>query len=243
MKTSLLTGVSSGIGQQLAGILLKDGHKVYGVSRRDPNVTNPNFVWLQLDLTDHAAIAAIADKIEEPTIDLFISNAGVAFEEDASDATAESYARMFDTNVLAPILLVHALKPKIQASTIISVSSVADRLVAGDFALYCSSKAAITRYFEALADEFSEATVLSVLPDYVDTPMLRELQAGRDFDWDITIRPHDLAQFIADLGSKKVSVNTGTNIIVVTNGLVGDTKNIESLFAFNTDTQELIKLN
>jgi NAD(P)-dependent dehydrogenase (short-subunit alcohol dehydrogenase family) len=38
-----------------------------------------------------------------------------------------------------------------------------------------AEKAANTRYFETLALELPNAKVISLLPDYIDTPMLREL--------------------------------------------------------------------
>lgn len=242
MKIAIITGVSSGIGQELAKRLLTMGWKVYGLSRRDPGIQNDAFVWIECDLAQADAIYESLQSVSEPGIDLLVSNAGVAFEEPATAANKDSYEKMFTVNVLAPILVVNSLRSKLAKAVIITVSSVSDRLVDKDFALYCSSKAANTRYFESLADELKDAKVYGLLPDYVDTPMLRELQEGRNFDWDGTIKVGDLAGFTVELTLGKHDLESGSNIIVVTNGLIKDLKNQEKLYGFNTDTQELKKL-
>lgn len=242
MKCAAITGVSSGIGKVSSEQLLSSGWKIYGLSRSKPDISNDKFAWLECDLAKPDAITASLEQIAEPTIDLVISNAGIAFEEPASAATQQTYEKMFSVNVLAPMLLVNGLRNKIANATIISVSSVSDRLVEKDFALYCSSKAANTRYFEALADELTKAKVVNLLPDYVDTPMLRELQAGREFDWQGTIKVEDVARLIVDIACDNVSVSTGSNIIVVNESLAEDLQSREKLYGFNTDTGLLAKL-
>lgn len=242
MKTAIITGASSGIGKSIAEQLLALDWKVYGVSRTRPDLPQDTFVWVECDLAKVDTIATSLEKITEPSIDLFVSNAGVAFEEPASAATKETYEKMFLVNVLAPMLLVHTLKEKLLRATVISVSSVSDRIVEKDFALYCSSKAANTRYFESLALELHEATVLNLLPDYVDTPMLRELQAGRDFDWAATLKVDDLAKLSVDLAVGNIKLESGSNIIVINDHLKEDLKSVEKLYGFNTDTNELTKL-
>ncbi len=242
MKIAVITGASSGIGKVTTEQLLAQEWRVYGLSRTKPTISNDSFTWLKCDLAKPDSIAASLTKMTEPSIDLFVSNAGVAFEEPASSATHMSYEKMFSVNVLAPMLLVNALRDKLVSSTVISVSSVSDRLVDKDFALYCSSKAANTRYFEALADELSDARVINLLPDYIDTPMLRELQKGRDFDWQGTIKVEDVAKLIVGIVEDTISVDSGSNIIVVTNSLIDDLQSQEKLFGFNTDTGELTQL-
>lgn len=242
MKIAVITGTSSGIGKTIAEQLLKESWKVYGLSRSKPLINNDNFVWLECDLQKPDEIAISLQGVNEPSIDGLISNAGVAFGEMASDVTKESYEKMFSVNVLAPMLIVKALKDKILRSTIISTSSVSDRIPEKDFALYCSSKAANTSYFNSLADELKEAKVYTLLPDYVDTPMLRKSHKNDDFDWSSTINVNDLALFAKDLILGKINLESGSNIIIVTNALKNDLKSVEKLYGFNTDTNELTKL-
>ncbi|MEX0617190.1 MAG: SDR family oxidoreductase [Candidatus Woykebacteria bacterium] len=242
MKVAIITGASSGIGKVAAERLLKNGWRIYGLSRTEPNIKNGNFVWLACDLAKPDTIAKTLEKIAEPRVDLLVSNAGVAFEQPPTGATQESYEKMFSVNVLAPMLLTAMLKDKIAHSTIISISSVSDRLIEKDYALYCSSKAANTRFFEALADNLVGAKVYTLLPDYVDTPMLRELEEGRNFNWSQALSVEDLVKLVVDLALGKFDLASGSNIIVVNNALKEDLASREKLYGFNTDTGELVKL-
>lgn len=240
MKVSVITGASSGIGKDLAEALLKDSWKVYGVSRSRPDIEDENFVWLPCDLSKPSDIQNI--KIDEAKIDLVVSNAGVAFLEPATVISAQSYAKAFDVNVLAPMLLIARLKDKISKATIITISSVSDRLMEINFALYCSSKAANTRYFETLALEMPDAKVVSLLPDYIDTPMLRELQEGKDFDWGQTLKVEEMTRLIKNLYDEKVKAPSGSNIIVINDQLVEDLEDREKLYGYNVSNGMLTRL-
>ena len=241
MKIAVVTGVSMGIGKAVAKALLDGGWKVYGVSRTAPIIENERFVWLKCDLAQASDISTNL-AIEEANIDLLVSNAGVAFLEAAVDVSVESYRKMYDVNVLAPMLLVAALKNKIQKSTIITVSSVSDRIMDVDFALYCSSKAANTRYFETLAMELKDAKVISLLPDYIDTPMLRKLQEGTDFDWSQTITVDEMAQLVTGLTEGTIDLESGSNVIVINDQMLEDLESREKLYGYNTTNNTLIKL-
>ncbi len=243
MKTAIVTGASYGIGKSIAEVLLNEGWKVYGLSRSKPEFTSQQFVWLQCDLSRTDRIDACLQNIQESTIDLFVSNAGVIESEKASRVSQASYERTFSVNVLAPMLLVGALRSKITRATIISVSSVGDRIPEADAALYCSSKAANTIYFNALAGELKQAKVFTLLPDYVDTPMQhRSNDDNPDFDWSATINTGDIAKFTSDLIAGKHDLESGANIIIVTEKLKDDLKSVEKLYGFNTDTNQLIRL-
>lgn len=243
MKTAVITGASYGIGQAITEYLLKNNWKVYGVSRTKPPFDNPKFVWIKCDLSKPEKIAKSLEAVTEPQLDALISNAGVIEIEMATAVTKESYDWTFSVNVLAPMLLVAALRNKIQTATIISVSSVSDRFPDAEVALYSSSKAANTLYFNSLAKELLDAKVYTLLPDYVDTPMQhRTNDDNPNFDWSATLTMDDVAQFTGDLLSGKTSVESGANIIMVTEALKEDLERAEILYGYNTDTRELTKL-
>lgn len=244
MKTAVVTGVSYGIGKAITEGLLKDDWKVYGLSRTKPAFSNERFVWLKCDLSKSGQITKCLDKVEEQAIDALVSNAGVIVLEPATEVTKESYDWTFSVNLLAPMLLVSALCDKIQKATIISVSSVSDRIAEADMALYCSSKAANTLYFNTLALELKDAKVYTLLPDYVETPMLHStMDNDKTFDWSSAIKMEDIAKFTGDLLSGKIAPESGSNIIIVTEALKDDLKSREKLYGFNTDTNELSRLS
>lgn len=243
MKTAVVTGTSYGIGKSVAQVLLREGWKVYGISRSKPALDSDHFIWLQCDLSQPKQIQQSLNLIAEPTIDALVSNAGVIEVEKATEVTKTSYERTFSVNVLAPMLIVNALRAKIRTATIVTVSSVSDRIPEAEIALYCSSKAANTLYFDSLAHELKEARIVVLLPDYVDTPMLRGTMAGnKNFDWSATIQPNDIAKLCVDIILGVAVVESGANIIVVTEKLKEDLKSIEKLYGFNTDIDQLERL-
>lgn len=243
MKTAVITGSSYGIGHAITQQLLAEGWKAYGLSRTKPAFDSEHFVWIKCDLSEPDKIAKSLEAISEPKIDALISNAGVIEIEMATAVTKTSYDWTFSINVLAPMLLVGALRDKIQEATVISVSSVSDRFPDADVALYASSKAANTLYFNSLAKELKEAKIYTLLPDYVDTPMQHQTSDDNpDFDWSATIKVEDLAQLTSDLLSGKTTVESGANIIIITEALKADLQNPEILYALNTDTKKLTKL-
>jgi NAD(P)-dependent dehydrogenase (short-subunit alcohol dehydrogenase family) len=110
---------------------------------------------------------------------------------------------------------------------------VGDRLPEADSALYCSSKAANTVYFNALAEEWKNASVYTLLPDYVDTPMQHHSNdSNKDFDWSATIKPADIAAFTLGLIIGKKKLESGSNIIIVTEKLKDDLKDVEKTLRF-----------
>lgn len=243
MKTAVITGASYGIGRSITERLLKEGWKVYGLSRSEPSINNQNFVWLECDLSESDRIAKCLKVVNEPKLDAFISNAGVIELGEATAVTKTSYEWTFSINVLAPMLMVGALRDKLQKAVIVSVSSVSDRIAEADMSLYCSSKAANTLYFNSLAHELKNAKVYTLLPDYVETPMLHStMDSDKTFDWNTTVKVEDIAKLTSDLLSGKQPLETGSNIIIVTDALKNDLESVEKLYGFNTDTQKLTRL-
>ncbi len=243
MKTAVITGASYGMGQAITQALLDEGWKVYGLSRSQPELTDDHFAWLRCDLSQQDQIEKCLTAIGEPVIDAFVSNAGVLALERATAVTPVSYNHTFSVNVLAPMLIVAALRDKIQHATIISVSSDSDRYADADYALYCASKAANTLYFDSLAQELKDAKVYVLLPDYVDTQMLREaIGDDKTFDWSATVRPSDVARLATDLLAGNVTAESGANIIVATEALKGAFEDDEKLYGYNTDTKALVPL-
>jgi NAD(P)-dependent dehydrogenase (short-subunit alcohol dehydrogenase family) len=241
MKVAVVTGASKGIGEGVIRSLLRDDWMVYGLSRTKPAFEDDRFRWIKCDLQLPEEIGTSLSQITEP-VDFLLSNAGVAFEEPATAVTQDSFARMYSVNVLAPMLMVAALKEQITKATIVSVSSVSDRIVEKDFVLYGSSKAANTRFFNTLAAELTDAKVYVLLPDYVDTPMLRKLQGTKSFDWSQTLQVEDVAKLTLDLAAGRQRVESGSNIIVINEQMRKDLEPTEKLYGYNADTGELTKL-
>jgi NAD(P)-dependent dehydrogenase (short-subunit alcohol dehydrogenase family) len=133
MTITLITGANKGLGYETARRLLEIGHTVL-VGARDPQrgqraAGELGAVFLQVDPTNDASVAAAADKVrsEYGRLDVLINNAGTAEPRvGAADLTADEAMRGFDINVLGPIRVTHVFLPLLRASDhprIVNVSS------------------------------------------------------------------------------------------------------------------------
>lgn len=129
-RIALVTGASSGIGAATAEALAKDGWKVIVAARRTDKLqelaTRIGARWIQLDVTDDASVAQLADSIDR--LDLLVNNAGGAKGLDAvAEANIEDWKWMYDTNVLGTLRVTKALLDKLVEAegTIVNVGSIA----------------------------------------------------------------------------------------------------------------------
>jgi len=241
-KIAIVTGSSSGIGKAIAELLVEKFYKVYGISREAGEISNPNFIWIKADLLDPLTYERVPKEILEEKIDLLVNNAGIIVKQNGLEFTEETFRKTFDTNLKAPILLTKTLKEKLNKGLVINISSVSDRLVGENHGLYCASKAALNKYFEAVALEEKSIKFVSILPSYVDTPLLRKLQEGQDFNWDEVIKPQEIAELVERVASEEIAVFSGAKIIVVTDSLVEDLEYDEDLWGYNVSTKSLSRL-
>lgn len=244
MKTGLITGVSSGIGQAAAEFFLQQGFTIYGISRRKPEVENAHFHWVQLDLANLQKIEVINQLIPADQLDFVINNAGTAFEHPALNLDAESFEAIFNLNFRAPIQITQHLINKLSGSLLINISSISDRIPEKGYGLYCASKAALNIYFDTVALEQPQVKVMSVLPDYVDTPLLRKLIGDtQSFDWQKAITTNQMSELLGRLVSYHQEFESGSHIIVVNTSLEEDLNYHEKLWAYKADTQSFQKLH
>lgn len=131
IRTAVVTGASSGIGEATARELAKQGYHVYIGARRLDRLRHLaaeiGGTALELDVTSEDSVRAFTDAIENA--DVLVNNAGGAkglapvLESDLDD-----WRWMWETNVLGTLRVTKALLPKLIASgdgLIVTITSVA----------------------------------------------------------------------------------------------------------------------
>ncbi len=123
-KTALVTGASSGIGEQIARGLARQGARVFFACRnREKTQTvidtmrvetrNGALEQLPLDLADLASVRACADAFlaKGLPLDLLVTNAGLA---NVKALTRQGFEMTFGVNYLGHYLLVRLLEPALK---------------------------------------------------------------------------------------------------------------------------------
>lgn len=155
-KIILITGTSSGIGYVLAEYLGKNGHQVYGLSRK--TVENPYFTSISADITDNDAVQnAVAHILEqESRIDVLINNAGMGMVGAVEDSAKEDILKLFNLNLVGAVQMMSAVMPAMRQNrygSIINISSIGSEMGLPFRGFYSASKSALDKVTEAMRYE------------------------------------------------------------------------------------------
>ncbi len=186
MKATLITGASSGIGEAFARRLGAEKHNLVLVARReeklaticDELIAEHDIVahYVAIDLNEYQADLRLFKetahhKIE---IDWLINNAGFGSMGDFSELNIENELEMISLNVMALTALTHRYLQQMReqkSGTIINVSSTAGVQPIPFMATYAATKAFVTSFSEALAEENREygIRVMALCPGATET--------------------------------------------------------------------------
>ena len=157
MSVILVTGCSTGIGQETALHMARKGHDVYA-SVRNPDTADelkekiaaedlPATI-IRLDLVDPASIeSAVAEIVEKSgRLDVLVANAGIGAGSSVEETPLETVREIFETNYFGNVALFKAVTPHLRqqgSGNIVVVGSLAGRYAAGCHGHYSASKWAI----------------------------------------------------------------------------------------------------
>lgn len=233
-KTILVTGSSSGIGRTTAIECSKMGAKVVLTARNEERLKE---TLAMLEGEGHQYIVADLGKEEEidslveqmPVIDGLVNNAGFNVMQLVPFIKSEDVARVFDVNLLAPVLLTHKIvkKKKIgKESSIVFTSSIAGKGVCSvGNSLYSASKGGLTAFMKNAALELAAKKIRcnAVLPGMVETPLKEGKSNITEEQWEINRQlyplkrfgsPEDVAYAIIYLLSNASAWMTGTELVI-----------------------------
>lgn len=186
-KTILITGGATGIGLELARLLVAQGNTVLVCGRRQAMLDEaaaiiPGLRTYQCDIGDPLQCRAMADAIHADgfTVNVLVNNAAVLTFDDFTSPglDMDSIRSVFNGNVLGPMELVHLFLPDLlahQDGVIINLCSPAGRCPMTKLPVYAASKTALDFYTRSLRQQLKgRVKVVEVFPPTVAT----ELTAG-----------------------------------------------------------------
>jgi NAD(P)-dependent dehydrogenase (short-subunit alcohol dehydrogenase family) len=193
-RVALVTGASSGLGEQFAKTLSRAGAGVVLAARRTDRLKSlragieaegGNACVVDLDVTDHDSIrAAVAHaETEMGAIDILVNNSGVSTTQKLTDVTPDDYDFVMNTNTRGAFFVAQEVAKRMIARSkgeapgtftggrIVNIASMAGLKVLGQIGVYCMSKAAVVHMTKAMALEWGRfgINVNAICPGYIDT--------------------------------------------------------------------------
>lgn len=232
----LITGVSKGLGLKTTETLLKQGHKVYGISRSKSDELEilmqkyaSDLNWLSYDLYDAENVRHKIFKewfgFKTP-LHGYINNAALAYDDIVTNLNLELLEKMYCVNVFTPMMLtkfairqmlLHHIK-----GSIVHLSSISVHTGYKGLAMYASSKGALEAFSKNTAREWGELGIRSncLVAGFMETDMsstLSEDQKSRIYkrtSMKKATEVSSVAEMICFLLSEGASSITGQNIYV-----------------------------
>lgn len=184
--TALITGASSGIGEELARIHAAAGDNLVLVARTETKLQalkkelqtrhNINVTYIVKDLTQPAAAREVYDEVKQLgiTVDYLINNAGFGGLGKFHEREWEKDLAMINLNIVALTALTRFFLPDMvqrNSGRILNVSSTASLLPGPLQAVYYATKAYVTSFSNAVAEELHDTnvTVTALLPGATET--------------------------------------------------------------------------
>jgi short-subunit dehydrogenase len=194
MKVTLITGASGGIGEAFARNLARKRQNLVLVARSENRLHEIcdelmlqygiTAHYVAVDLNDFEADQRLFDETEKHgmEVDWLINNAGFGSMGEFTELSLERELEMIGLNVMVLVALTHRYLKGMRArkrGTIINVSSAAGFQPIPYMATYAATKAFVTSFSEAIAEENRQfgITVTALCPGPTDTGFFETAKA------------------------------------------------------------------
>ena len=171
-KTALVTGGRQGIGRGIADRFAAEGASVALTGRGErPDDLPPHFAWTACDVSDAAAVEALAAGFDG--LDILVNNAGVQIEKTVTDTTDEDWNLLMGANAKGVFLMCRALIPRMApGGSIINIGSISGQTADPGLALYNASKAFVHGLTRSIAvDHGPDVRCNAICPGWIMTGM------------------------------------------------------------------------
>ena len=186
MSTVLITGAARGLGLDFTKQYAAKGWKVLACARKPDalKVIKGDIHHHALEVTDYAAVKALARKLSGESIDVLICNAGVGGDREQKGQElgafdADEMRRVFEINTLAPLMMAEAFVDQVAKGERRVIACISSRMgsiaenTGGGAYIYRASKAALNALTRSLAHDLAGRGVIAVVfhPGWVRTDM------------------------------------------------------------------------
>ncbi|WP_433627963.1 SDR family NAD(P)-dependent oxidoreductase [Nocardia sp. CA-120079] len=227
IRTAVVTGASSGIGEATARELAKQGYHVVVGARRLERLRRLadeiGGTALELDVTSDDSVGAFTEAIANA--DVLVNNAGGAKGlAPVAEADLDDWRWMWETNVLGTLRVTKALLPKLIASgdgLIVTITSVAAFEAYDNGSGYTSAKHAQAVLHRTLRGELlgQPVRLTEIAPGAVETEfsLVRfagdEERAAKVYEGIDPLVAQDIAEIIGFVASRPSHVNLDQIIV------------------------------
>ena len=224
MPSILISGAGQGIGAAAAKLFYQQGYKV-GIY--DINAVQAQKLAQQLGenakagLLDVANIEHWQDALTEFTqwageLNVLVNNAGILYSGAFEHTDIAAHHRTIDINVKGVINGCYASLPYLQKAAfarVINLSSASAIYGQADLATYSASKFAVRGLTESLDIEWQKygIRVLDVMPLFVQTAMVKNMDAESIRKMGVHLTPNNVAEQILSLATLKAHAFTPTH--------------------------------
>ncbi|MBI45426.1 MAG: hypothetical protein CMG66_04585 [Candidatus Marinimicrobia bacterium] len=206
---AIVTGASTGIGEQISIKLSKKNFHIVLISRskeRLEKVKDKIELFggqcqiIVADLSKSDITSYIKKQIKTPdNIEILVNNAGIGFFDKLEDISIDDWNQQINTNLRGSFLMTQFVSPfmiKNKTGKILFVNSVAGLSPYPFASAYVASKYALRGFASSLREEFREHNikVISVHPGAVDTPLWDKSKA--DFLREEMLSSEDVSDMI-----------------------------------------------
>ena len=193
-KVVIITGASSGIGEETARVLAANGAKVILSARREDKLKKladeigESAAYLASDVTsleDMNAVVALA-KEKFGKVDVVFANAGIMPAGNMSELKVKDWNAMIEINIKGVLNVMAAVLPEFTAQKyghVIATSSRAGLMSVPGHAVYCGTK----HFVRAMLDSFRSESIregtnirtTTIYPGAIKTELLNQVAESR----------------------------------------------------------------
>ena len=170
-KNIIITGGSSGIGESIIDLLLKNKANVVNIDVND-NLKTKTII---ADITNNQDVTKILNSIPKK-IDILINNAGIGLVGNIENTDEKDFDKIFEVNVKGLFNITKVIIPRMKQNggSIINMASTAAMVGLDDRFAYSASKGAVMSMTNSIAKDYLSYGIRcnSISPGRVHTPFV-----------------------------------------------------------------------